>query len=115
MLIDNTFELGIPTHIKFTLFKYDYFDSIIINRVKKECKNYSKISGEYCIKKSSFLNAIKTSKRLNKEIIKSSDFGYVPSPSLKPNSILFSSFIKMAGVKKFASRETKFSIKFLIT
>ena len=89
MLIDNTFELGIPTHIKFTLFKYDYFDSIIINRVKKECKNYSKISGEYCIKKSSFLNAIKTSKRLNKEIIKSSDFGYVPSPSLKPNSIYF--------------------------
>ena len=27
MLIDNTFELGIPTHISFTLFKYDYFDN----------------------------------------------------------------------------------------
>lgn len=89
MLIDNTFELGIPTHIKFTLFKYDYFDSVIINRVKKECKNYSKLNGEYTVKKSAFLSAIKTSKRLNNEIIKSSDFGYIPNPSLKPNSIYF--------------------------
>lgn len=89
MLIDNTFELGIPTHIKFTLFKYDYFDSIIINRVKKECKNYSTVVGEYTVKKSAFLSAIKTSKRLHNEIIKSSDFGYIPNPSLKPNSIYF--------------------------
>ena len=37
MLIDSTFELGIPTHISFTLFKYDYFDSVIISRVRKEC------------------------------------------------------------------------------
>ena len=57
MLIDNKFELGIPTHIMFTLYKYDYFDSIIINRVKKECKNLSKIDGEITVKLSSFLTA----------------------------------------------------------
>lgn len=89
MLIDNTFELGIPTHINFTLFKYDYFDSVIISRVKKECKNLSKIEGEYIVKKDSFLNAIKTSKRIRNELAKAEDFGYVPNPSIKPNSIYF--------------------------
>jgi hypothetical protein len=89
MLIDNTFELGIPTHIQFTLFKYDYFDSIIITRVKKECKNISKVNGEFTVTKSSFLNAIKTSKRIKAEIEKAEDFGYVPNPNVKPNSIYF--------------------------
>ncbi len=46
MLIDNTFELGIPTHISFTLFKYDYFDSILLSRVNKEFKNLSNVDGE---------------------------------------------------------------------
>lgn len=89
MLIDNTFELGIPTHISFTLFKYDYFDSVIISRVKKECKNLSKIEGEFTVKKSSFINAVKTSKRIRNEIKKAEDFGFVPNPALKPNSIYF--------------------------
>ena len=89
MLIDNTFELGIPTHISFTLFKYDYFDSILISRVKKECKNLSKVDGEYLVKKESFLNAIKTSKRVNNIIKKAEDFGYVPNPAIKPNSVYF--------------------------
>lgn len=89
MLIDNTFELGIPTHISFTLFKYDYFDSIIISRVKKECKNMSKIDGEFTVKKSSFINAVKTSKRIRSEISKAEEFGFVPNPALKPNSIYF--------------------------
>ena len=56
MLIDSTFELGIPTHISFTLFKYDYFDSVIISRVRKECKNYSENEGEYTVKASSFIS-----------------------------------------------------------
>ena len=89
MLIDNTFELEIPTHISFTLFKYDYFDSILISRVKKECKNLSKVDGEYLVKKDSFLTAIKTSKRINKIIKKAESFGYVPNPALKPNSVYF--------------------------
>ena len=89
MLIDNTFELGIPTHISFTLFKYDYFDSILISRVKKECKNLSKVDGEYLIKKDSLLTAIKTSKRIYKIIKKAEDFGYVPNPTIKPNSVYF--------------------------
>ncbi len=89
MLIDNTFELGIPTHISFTLFKYDYFDSILISRVKKECKNLSKVDGEYLVKKESFLTAIKTSKRVHSIIKKAEGFGYIPNPAVKPNSIYF--------------------------
>lgn len=89
MLIDNTFELGIPTHIQFTLFKYDYFDSIIITRVKKECKNLSEIDGEFTIKASSFINAIKTSKRIRNEITKAEDFGFLHNPNIKPNSVYF--------------------------
>lgn len=91
MLIDNTFELGIPTHIKFTLFRYDYFDSIIISRIKKECKNLNPSEGnnEYTVKVSSFLNAIKTSKRLCTEIEKAENNISFPDLSVKPNSIYF--------------------------
>lgn len=89
MLIDNQFELGIPTHIMFTLYKYDYFDSIIINRVRKECKDLSRIDGEITVSMDSFLSAIKTSKRVRNEINKAEDFGYVPNPNLKPNSVYF--------------------------
>jgi hypothetical protein len=89
MLIDNEFELGIPTHIMFTLYKYDYFDSIIINRVRKECKDLSRIDGEITVKMDSFLDAIKTSKRVRSEIKKAEGFGYIPNPTLKPNSIYF--------------------------
>ena len=41
MLIDNKFELEIPTHISFTLYSNDYIDGLIISRVKHECKNES--------------------------------------------------------------------------
>jgi len=101
MLIDNTFELGIPTHISFVLFKYDYFDSIIISRVKKECKNLSKVDGEYTVKVSSFINAIKTSKRIRNEIEKVQDLGLIPDPSIKPNSIYFlwSIFRKLENIQ----------------
>lgn len=101
MLIDNEFELGIPTHISFTLFKYDYFDSILISRVKKECKNLSKIDGEYLVKKDSFLSAIKTSKRVHNVIKKARDFNYIPNPAVKPNSIymLCSIFNRLPNVE----------------
>ena len=89
MLIDSTFELGIPTHISFTLFKYDYFDSVIISRVRKECKNYSENEGEYTVKASSFISALNTSKRLRSEIKKVESLGFHPNPEHKPNSIFF--------------------------
>ena len=38
MLIDNQFELEIPTHISFTLYKNDYIDNLIISRVKKNAE-----------------------------------------------------------------------------
>ena len=87
MLIDEQFELGIPTHIKFTLFKYDYFDSIIITRVKRECKNLSNVDGEFTINAASFINAIKTSKRVRSQIQKSTESGF--NPNIKPNSVYF--------------------------
>ena len=89
MLIDSHFELGIPSHIAFTLFKYDYFDSVIISRVKKECKNFSEKEGEYTVKRSSFINALKTSRRLSNEIQKVETLGLTPSLEHKPNAIFF--------------------------
>ena len=101
MLIDNEFELGIPTHISFTLFRYDYFDSILISRVKKECKNLSEVDGEYLVKKDSFLSAIKTSKRVHSVIKKAKDFNYIPNPTVKPNSIymLCSIFSRLPNIE----------------
>lgn len=88
MLIDNTFELKIPTHISFTLYKFDYIDSIIISRVLRECKNWSTSDDIYTIQADSFKDAILSSKRLKSEILKSSD-SLIHTPSLKPNSISF--------------------------
>ncbi len=89
MLIDNTFELGIPTHIEFTLYKFDYIDSIIISRVLKECKNYNEDSTLYTVKVDSFRNAVKGSKKLHREIQKVLINGLSPSPDNKPNTIHF--------------------------
>jgi hypothetical protein len=90
MLIDNTFEFGIPTHISFTLYKFDYIDSIIISRVLKECKNWNTTNeNTYTIKVDSFKSAIIGSKRLRTEIQKTEIHGLSPMPGLKPNSISF--------------------------
>jgi len=89
MLIDNTFELGIPTHIEFTLYKFDYIDSVIITRVLNECKNYNTESSIYTIKVDSFKNAVKGSKRLRREILKAETDGLSSSPDNKPNSMHF--------------------------
>jgi hypothetical protein len=90
MLIDNTFEFSIPTHISFTLYKFDYIDSIIISRVLKECKNWNTTGDNlYTIKVDSFKSAILGSKRLKTEIERTEVHGLNPSPGLKPNSISF--------------------------
>ena len=60
MLVDNRFELEIPTHIAFTLYKNDYVDNLIISKVKKECKNKSKKDNEFIVSLDGFRNAITT-------------------------------------------------------
>ena len=89
MLIDNQFELEIPTHIFFTLYKNDYIDNLIISRVKSECKNESKKKDEFIVSLDDFNNAIKTSSFLRAEMQKTSGQEALPNPNLKPNSIFF--------------------------
>ena len=89
MLIDNTFELGIPTHIEFTLYKFDYIDSIIISRVLKECKYYSEDSTMYTVTVDEFKNAVKGNKKLHREIQKVLIQGLSSTPDNKPNTIHF--------------------------
>ena len=69
MLIDNKFELGIPTHIYFILYKFDHIDSMIISRVIKECKNWNTDTDEslFTVDVESFKASLKGNKRLNKE------------------------------------------------
>ena len=89
MLIDNQFELEIPTHISFTLYKNDYIDNLIISRVKKECRNESKKKNEFIVSLDDFQNAIKTSTFLKAEIQKTLGQDTLPNPNFKPNSIFF--------------------------
>ena len=90
MLIDNKFVFNIPTHIRFTLYKFDYIDSIIISRVLKECKNWNTVNDSfYTIKVDSFKSAVLGNKKLKAEIERTKIHGLVPSPGLKPNSISF--------------------------
>jgi len=91
MLIDNKFELGIPTHIYFILYKFDHIDSMIISRVIKECKNWNTDADEslFTVDVESFKSSLKGNKRLNKEIIKAEADGMFGMPGTKPNSITF--------------------------
>ena len=89
MLVDNRFELEIPTHIAFTLYKNDYIDNLIISKVKKECKNESKKKNEFIVSLEGFQNAIKTSTFLRAELKKTIDQDLLPNPNFKPNSIFF--------------------------
>ena len=73
MLIDNTFELEIPTHIAFTLYKHDYIDNLIISRVKKECKNESDNASEFIVSLDQFEKAMHTSAFLRAQIQKTID------------------------------------------
>ena len=89
MLIDNKFELEIPTHIAFTLYKNDYIDNLIISKVKKECKNKSKKDNEFIVSLDGFRNAITKSTFLRAELKKTLDQDMLPNPNFKPNSIFF--------------------------
>jgi hypothetical protein len=89
MLIDNQFELEIPTHIAFTLYKNDYIDNLIISKVKKECKNKSQNKNEFIVSLDDFNNAIQTSAFLRAELKKTLDQDLLPNPNFKPNSIFF--------------------------
>ena len=89
MLVDNRFELEIPTHIAFTLYKNDYVDNLIISKVKKECKNKSKKKNEFIVSLEEFQSAIKTSTFLKAELKKTIDQDLLPNPNFKPNSIFF--------------------------
>lgn len=89
MLIDNKFELEIPTHIAFTLYKNDYVDNLIISKVKKECRNESKNDNEFIVSLEGFQNAIKASTFLRAELKKTIDQDLLPNPNFKPNSIFF--------------------------
>lgn len=90
MLIDNKFELSIPTHIKFTLYKFDYIDSIIISRILKECKNWNTDNTDvYTIKVDSFKSALLGNRRLKSEISKIKQSGLLSSPDNKPNTVGF--------------------------
>ena len=86
--IDKQFELEIPTHIAFTLYKNDYIDNLIISRVKKECKNESENPSEFIVSLDQFERAIKTSSFLRAELQKTNDYD-TPDPEFKPNSIFF--------------------------
>ena len=91
MLIDNKFELGIPTHIYFILYKFDHIDSMIISRVIKECTNWNTDTDEslFTVDVESFKASLKGNKRLNKEIVKAEADGMFGMPGTKPNSITF--------------------------
>ena len=89
MLIDNKFELEIPTHITFTLYKHDYIDGLIISRVNHECKNESNHKAEFTVSKDRFNGAIRTSAFLRAELTKTLNQDLLPNPNFKPNSIFF--------------------------
>tara|TARA_R100001377_G_C3169815_1_gene102660 strand:+ start:9 stop:677 length:669 start_codon:yes stop_codon:yes gene_type:complete len=89
MLIDNQFELEIPTHIAFTLYKHDYVDNLIISKVKKECKNESNNKNEFIVSLVEFQSAITKSTFLRAELKKTIDQDLLPNPNFKPNSIFF--------------------------
>ncbi len=89
MLIDNKFELEIPTHISFTLYKNDYIDNLIISKVKKECRNESSKDNEFIVSLDDFQSAIKTSSFLRAELQKTLAQDSLPNPNFKPNSIFF--------------------------
>jgi hypothetical protein len=69
-MLTKHFQLQIPTHISFTLYKNDHIDSILITRVLNECENLSKEEGVYTFDIHTFKNAILTSKRLKAEVDK---------------------------------------------
>jgi len=89
MYTEENFELTIPTNISFTLYKYDYIDSIISSRILKECKKVSTgRKGVYKISVDGFKQAILSSRRLRAELEKSKELFDAPG-TIKINSLFF--------------------------
>lgn len=85
MILTDFYSLTIPTHIEFTLFRYDYIDGILISRINKHCKNYSTKDDDdfFTIKKSDMIRVIKSSPKLKNEFLKKN------KETKKPNSVYF--------------------------
>ncbi len=83
----EAFELSIPSHIEFILYKFDSIDSQIISKVKRECTNFSidKNKNHYMVTVDDFIDAINTSPRLKAEIDKWS----INSTDSNVNSVYF--------------------------
>jgi len=66
----NLFDLEIPVHIEFTLYRFDSIDSQIISVVKRDCTNFSVEENEnhFTVMASDFIEAIQKSSRLRKEV-----------------------------------------------
>jgi hypothetical protein len=87
MIQTEEFELNIPTHIRFTLYRYDYIDGILISTLTRECENISIEENVYTIAKDSFEYAIKNSPRL-KKIAKKTEL-LKPGTKQSVNSLFF--------------------------
>jgi hypothetical protein len=83
----NSFELGIPTHIRFTLYRYDYIDSVLISILTRECPNLSVSEGIHTVAAAEFKNAVMSSRRLRREALKANT--YTPGNRELVNSVFF--------------------------
>ena len=66
----NLSDLEIPTHIEFTLYRFDSIDSQIITTIRRDCTNYSIQESEihFTVMGSDFIEAIHGSPSLHKEM-----------------------------------------------
>jgi hypothetical protein len=66
----NLSDLEIPTHIEFTLYRFDSIDSQIISVIKRDCTNFSieESDSHFTVMASDFIDAIHSSPRLRKEM-----------------------------------------------
>ena len=89
MIRTREFELSIPTHIRFTLYKYDYIDRIIISRVLSECQTLNTVGDLSTVRSSDFIRALYGSTVLKNELEKINTNGFVNIGDSKPNSVHF--------------------------
>ena len=84
----ETFELQIPTHIEFTLYRFDSIDSQIISIVRRECTNFSihESDDHFTVMADDFTQAVSRSKRLSREIER---WRSSPDQAANVNSIYF--------------------------
>jgi len=84
----ETFELQIPTHIEFTLYRFDSVDSQIVSVVRRECTNFSihESDDHFTVMADDFTQAVSRSKRLSQEIER---WRSSPDRAANVNSIYF--------------------------